>query len=86
MANQFTISYPGDKTSLLNKIKSSIGDKGNLAGDDQHGNFEGSTPLGKFSGSYSIDGDNITITIDKKPMLISNSRIQEEFEKALNDK
>lgn len=83
MANQFTVSYPGDKTQLLNKIRNTVGDKGSLAGDDQHGNFEGSTPLGKFAGSYSIDGDDITITIDKKPLLVSNSRIQEEFEKAL---
>ena len=85
MANQFTVKYPGDKTELLNKIKSTVGDKGNLAGNDQTGNFEGNTPLGKFAGSYSIDGDNITITIDKKPLLISNSRIQEEFEKALKN-
>ncbi len=83
MANQFTVSYPGDKKDLLSKIRSTVGDKGQFAGDEQNGNFEGNTPLGSFAGSYAIDGDDITITIDKKPFLVSNSRIQEEFEKAL---
>lgn len=83
MANQFTVSYPGNKADLLNKIKNTVGDKGNLAGNEQQGNFEGSTPLGSFEGSYAINGDDITITIHKKPFLVSNSRIKEEFEKAL---
>lgn len=83
MANQFTVNYPGDKASLINKIKNTVGDKGNLSGNEQQGKFEGDTLLGKFEGSYSIDGDAITITIDKKPFLVSNGKIQEEFEKAL---
>jgi hypothetical protein len=83
MDNQFTVNYPGDKGELLAKIKSTVGDKGKLAGDETQGNFEGSTPIGKFEGSYRIEGDQITITIDKKPFLVSNSRIKEEFEKAL---
>jgi hypothetical protein len=83
MANQFTVNYPGDKASLLNKIKNTIGDKGTLSGNEQQGNFEGDTPLGKFEGSYAIEGNDITITIDKKPFLISNGMIKDEFEKAL---
>ena len=85
MANQFTVSYPGDKKDLLEKIRSTVGNKGNLAGDEQQGNFEGDTPLGKFGGSYAIDGDDITITIDKKPLLVSTGRIKDEFEKALKN-
>lgn len=83
MDNQFTVNYPGDKSQLLNKIRNMIGDKGRLSGDDQQGNFEGSTPVGSFQGSYNIEGDDITITIDKKPFLVSHSRIRDEFEKAL---
>ncbi|MFL9843683.1 hypothetical protein [Flavobacterium rhizosphaerae] len=83
MANQFTVKYPGDKAGLLNKIKSTIGNKGKLAGNEQQGSFEGDTPVGSFEGTYLIEGDDITITITKKPFLVSNSRIQEEFEKAL---
>ena len=83
MDNQFTVKYPGDKSELPNKKKSTVGDKGKLAGNDQQGSFEGSTPVGKFEGSYAINGDDITITISKKPFLVSNSRIKEEFEKAL---
>ncbi|MBY8962644.1 hypothetical protein KJK34_07755 [Flavobacterium sp. D11R37] len=81
--DQFTIKYPGDKAGLLNKIKSTIGDKGKLAGDEQQGSFEGSTPVGKFEGSYKIVGDDITISISKKPFLVSTGRIKDEFEKAL---
>ncbi|MNK06551.1 hypothetical protein D3C87_244500 [compost metagenome] len=83
MANQFTVNYQGDKTHLITKIKNTVGDKGNLSGNEQQGRFEGDTLLGKFEGSYTIEGDDITITIDKKPFLISNNKIQEEFEKAL---
>lgn len=80
----FTVKYPGDKSQLLNKIKSTVGDKGRLEGDDTLGVFIGSTPVGKFEGSYMINGDDITITIDKKPFLVSDSKIKEEFEKALS--
>lgn len=79
----FTVQYPGDKSELLNKIKNTVGKQGQLEGDDSLGVFEGSTPIGKIEGSYSIDGDSITITIDKKPFLVSEGKIQEEFEKAL---
>lgn len=82
--SQFTVNYPGDKTQLLSKIKNTVGDKGNLAGNEQEGTFEGDTLLGKFEGKYSIDGDDITITIDKKPFFLSTDMIQEEFKKALN--
>lgn len=85
MANQFTVSYPGDKSQLLNKIKNMVGAKGKLAGNEVQGNFEGSTPVGSFEGRYTIEGDSINVTIDKKPFLVSNSRIQDEFEKALKD-
>lgn len=85
MANQFTVSYPGDKSQLLNKIRNMVGSKGKLAGDETQGNFEGSTPIGGFEGRYTIEGDSINVTIDKKPFLVSNGRIQEEFEKALKD-
>lgn len=83
MANSFTVSYPGDKAELLNKIRSTIGSKGNLNGNEEHGSFEGSTPVGSFEGSYTIEGNDITITIDKKPFLVSNGMIKDEFEKAL---
>lgn len=79
----FNLNYPGDKSQLLNKIKSTIGDKGQFAGDESRGVFEGGTPLGKFAGSYTINGDEISINIDKKPFLVSDNRIKEEFEKAL---
>lgn len=83
MACQFTVTYPGDKTQLLNKIRSTIGDKGQLSGNETSGNFEGSTIVGSFKGSYSIAGDAITISISDKPFLVSCGMIQDEFEKAL---
>jgi hypothetical protein len=80
---QFTVNYPGDKSQLLNKIKSTVGDKGKVSGNEQQGNFEGDTPVGGFEGSYTIEGDNININITKKPFLVSTSMIKDEFEKAL---
>jgi len=83
MSNQFSLSYPGDKKQLLAKIKDAAGDKGQLAGNESEGNFEGDTPLGKFAGTYTIEGDTINVTIDKKPFLVSHGMIKDEFEKAL---
>ncbi|WP_147278107.1 hypothetical protein [Flavobacterium sp. AG291] len=83
MANQFSLNYPGDKKQLLEKIKNAAGSKGQFAGNESQGSFEGDTPLGKFAGSYSIQGDTINITIDKKPFLLSHGMIKDEFEKAL---
>ncbi len=85
MSSQFTVKYTGDKAGLLTKIKSTVGDKGSVDGNEKQGSFEGSTPLGSFEGTYIIEGDDITINIDKKPFLVSNGRIQEEFEKALKN-
>lgn len=85
MSCQFTLVYHGSKTELLEKIKDTIGDKGKFAGDENQGNFEGSTILGKFEGTYSILGDDIEINISKKPFLVSCNKIQEEFEKALKN-
>jgi len=83
MASQFTVTYPGDKSQLLNKIKNTVGDKGKVAGDEQQGSFEGDTPVGSFAGNYTIEGDSINITITKKPFLVSTGMIKDEFEKAL---
>lgn len=80
---QFTITYPGDKSQLLNKIRNTIGNKGTLTGNEQQGSFEGDTPVGSFEGSYTIEGDSININITKKPFLVSTSMIKDEFEKAL---
>lgn len=83
MSKQFTISYPGDKAQLITRLKNMIGSNGTLAGNENSGNFKGSTPVGGFEGSYAIQGDDIIVTIDKKPMLVSTDRIKEEFQKAL---
>lgn len=83
MDNQFTVKYPGDKAQLINKLKGMVGNMGEVAGDETRGQFKGSTPIGGFEGQYQINGDDITVTIGKKPFLVSNNRIKEEFEKAL---
>jgi hypothetical protein len=85
MSNQFTVKYPGDKSQMLNKIKNMVGSMGQLEGDETIGVFKGSTPVGGFEGSYQIEGDDITITIDKKPFLVSHGKIKDEFEKALKN-
>jgi hypothetical protein len=80
---QFTVNYPGDKSQLIAKLKSMVGNKGEVAGNESAGQFKGDTPVGGFEGSYQINGDEITVNVDKKPFLVSTSRIKEEFEKAI---
>jgi len=85
MSCQFSIHYPKPKEELVQKLKSAIlKTHGDFEGDVSGGFFKGNTPVGTFSGSYSIHDDTIEVNIDKKPWLVSCSRIEDEINNYLN--
>lgn len=85
MSCQFTINYPGPKDEIIAKLQKAIlSTGGKFNGDTTNGAFEGNTPVGDFSGRYSIDGDSVSVLIDKKPWLVSCGRIEDEINNYLN--
>lgn len=84
MSCQFNVSHTGDKNQLVDNLRNAILQvNGTFDGDVSHGVFRGDTPLGSFSGSYDVHGDEILIRVDDKPFLISCSRIESEIRKYL---
>ena len=76
MACNFSITFPGAASRILEKAKSAIeGQGGNFAGDLSSGNFSVQI-LGSISGSYTITGQVININIDSKPLFISCGQIE----------
>jgi len=77
---QFNLSFSGDLESLLKRAKQEIEKAGgNLEGDLLQGQFRARTPIGSVSGSYEIAGQQIALSIAKKPLLISCKRIEKEL-------
>jgi hypothetical protein len=72
----FTIPFSGVPDNIINKAKSAIlSQGGTFSGDQVQGRFSIQF-LGNISGSYSIDGSEMNIVIDSKPMLISCKQIE----------
>ena len=52
-----------------------------VQGDERAGMLSGDTILGRFEASYSLDGDKLTVTVTRKPGLVSDSFLQERLDK-----
>jgi hypothetical protein len=61
------------------------GKGGSFEGNRESGSFEGKSVLGTIKGEYrSISDNEIEITIDDKPLLMSYSTIESEIKKYLS--
>ena len=68
MGQIFTYALVGDPNAKLNQIKAAAAARGLFFNGDLHsGQFSG---MG-ISGSYSISGSSITVTVDLKPFFVS---------------
>jgi len=77
---QFSLPYTGDPESLLRRAQQEIqGPGGSFDGDARRGTFQAKTPLGSIRGSYEISGQQIFLSILKKPFLLSCKRIESEL-------
>jgi hypothetical protein len=56
---------------------------GSIQGDSSQGSISFPSPLGGINGAYSISDYIISIEIQKKPFLISCSKIESEIRNAL---
>ena len=82
----FIVKLKDEVSSILCKMKSIItGKGGSFEGNRERGSFEGKSVLGTIKGEYrSISDNEIEITIDDKPLLMSYSTIESEIKKYLS--
>ena len=77
---QFSIPFSSDAESLIVRAKQQIERVGGtLNGNASQGNFQAQTPIGAIVGSYQVDGQEITLSITKKPFLLSCAKIEKEL-------
>ena len=73
----FTITVAGDMTETLEKIRTTVTSMGgSFSGDGTSGSIASQTPVGQVEGDYSISGNEITITITKKPIMVPCGMIE----------
>jgi hypothetical protein len=82
----FRVAYPADpqeRGTFFERLNSRLSHFGKIEGTSDGGSFEGSTPVGKFSGTYrALDGsDEMEIEIRHKPFLIPGGVIEHEAKK-----
>jgi hypothetical protein len=81
---QFSIPFSGDAESLIKRAKQEIERSGGaFGGDTSNGTFQAKTPIGSIRGTYQVTGQEIALSITKKPLLLSCSRIQKELNSVL---
>ena len=77
MACSFTISFTGTASSLVDNIRSKIlANNGSFGGDDTTGNFSIQAIGATTEGSYAITGNEMMITIQRKPFFVSCNMIK----------
>ena len=80
----FTITFEGTASSLSNSIRQKIlGSNGQFSGDESAGNFSIHVLAASIEGAYTIDGNNLNITISKKPFFLSCNAIKDYVEQNL---
>jgi hypothetical protein len=77
---QFSLPFQGDPQSLLQRAQIEITKAGGaFNGDNMQGSFRAKSPLGSVEGSYEVVGQQIVLTISKKPFLLSCRKIEKEL-------
>lgn len=77
---QFNIPFSGEAENLVSRARQAIeGAGGAFMGNSTEGNFRAKTPIGSIQGSYQVEGQQISLAITKKPLLLSCSRIEKEL-------
>lgn len=81
----FEVTFTASKESVFTKTKKTMESQGGtFNGDENGGNFHLSIMGYTVAGSYIVNGNNLAVIIDEKPMLIPCSAIQTYLEKQLN--
>ncbi len=68
---EFNVTITRDPLMLLDKVCLLAQDKVVVSGNVNRGKF-----TGLFNGSYWVDGNNVSVKIEKKPIFVSWSLVQ----------
>lgn len=81
---RFNISFSEDPENLVRRAKQALERAGgSFNGNPVEGDFQAKTPIGFIKGSYQIEGQELSLSITKKPLLLSCKRIEKELSSAL---
>lgn len=82
----FSIEFSGFAESLISKAQSAITNNAvAFKGNAESGGFIISTPVGKVSGMYAVDGKKFLISIEDKPFLVSCNKIETTLKQYLEN-
>ena len=85
MSCNFSIPFVGEPVNIMNKAKSAVESQGgNFTGDTNAGNFDVSVFGNSITGSYTVSGQNLDVTITDKPFLIPCSAIESFLAKQIS--
>lgn len=77
MACNFELALKGTPSDFIRLAKKVItSQKGTFDGDEETGSFFIPIIIGNVEGSYKIKENNASITVSKKPMMISCDKIE----------
>jgi hypothetical protein len=77
MACNFSIPFSGSSKDVLSTAKHAVQNQGgSFRGDENSGMFQISVMGSPIRGSYTVEGQDLNITIDTKPFLIPCSTIE----------
>jgi hypothetical protein len=72
----FSIPFSGSPEDVFNKAKAAVEKQGgNFSGDSSGGNFSINV-FGAITGSYTVEGNQLNIVIEDKPMMIPCGAIE----------
>jgi len=76
MSKSFSVPFTGDPSSLLERARKAAADNGaQVVGDTNKGTFSGRG----VEGSYTVSGNIVNVTVDKKPMIIPWSLVESQL-------
>ena len=76
MSKSFSVPFTGDAASLLGRARKAAAENGaQVTGDTNKGTFSGRG----VEGSYTVSGNTVNVTVDKKPMIIPWSLVESQL-------
>ncbi len=76
-ACNFSITFSGSAEDIYNKTKTAVENQGGkFEGDYTGGKFNVSVLSNTIEGSYTVNGQQLDLTIDKKPLFLPCNAIE----------
>lgn len=83
--HSFSVSFTGPAEDTVAKARNAIEKHGgSFEGDAKKGDLVAVTPAGKVKGTYSVEGQAITVNITDKPFVVPASAIESQVRKFLS--